>query len=107
ARRGGPANFQGTGYQVDVAVVEALRLIIQELWEPHQGSVLSLEGRIVGDGRQAGFDLALTPGERHVEVKLAPTREEILDWLSTLDAAAARDPQATFALVHARRTAAA
>src|SRR5437870_4189036 len=30
ARRGGPANFQGTGYQIDVAVVEALRLIIPE-----------------------------------------------------------------------------
>jgi hypothetical protein len=101
-RRGGPANFQGTGYQIDVATFEALRLIQSELWTPDSGAVLSMEARLVDFAGQTGFDLASHPHECHFEVKLSPSRQEVADWLRNLVEAHKRNPKVAFKLVHAR-----
>lgn len=102
ARRGGPANFQGTGYQVDVAVLEALRLVQSELLAPDSAASLSMEPRIVDSTGQAGFDLAIRPRNVHFESKLSPNRRDVMDWLQNLPDAHQREPDATFTLVHAR-----
>lgn len=101
ARRGGPANFQGTGYQVDVAVFEVLRLIQSELWRPDSGASASMEARIVDSTGQTGFDLAIHPRNLHFEAKLSPNRRELMDWLGNLPEAHERESRAVFTLVHA------
>jgi hypothetical protein len=102
ARRGGPANFQGTGYQVDVAVLEALRLVQSELWQPDSGASLSMEPRIVDSTGQVGFDLAIRSRNVHFEAKLSPNRQDVMEWLQSLPDGHQRESDAIFTLVHAR-----
>ena len=85
-----------------MAVREALFLILREMWDPTTATSISVEARIANKTGQVGFDLSIEPGALHIEVKLAPSRQEIHDWLASLPDAFARCGTAQFKLIYAK-----
>jgi tetratricopeptide (TPR) repeat protein len=77
-------------------------MIQRELWIPHSGAALSAESRLVEADGQVGFDFTVLPGPSHFEVKLSPSRQEILEWLQKLGRILKTEPEVQFSLVHAR-----
>ena len=89
----------GVDYQVDVAVYYALRLLQQHFDSPDPKRTMTLEPRLVSpSGFVEGFDLSL--GSRLVEVKLAPSKDEVTSWLEQI--ARQSDGNRTFQLIHSK-----
>lgn len=102
ARRGGPANFDGVGYQVQFGVYRMLDWLLMHRGDPSAAGVARCEPRLLhtpeehseepaggSEVRQYGFDLGLTgcpssDGDEYFEVKLSPVHDEALDLLASL-----------------------
>jgi tetratricopeptide (TPR) repeat protein len=70
---------------------------------PWHGSTLSTEPRSSGVNGQIAFDIGLNEANRQLEVKLAPTRSDIQDFVdSVADDPRSTDRTTTFELVHGR-----
>lgn len=101
-RRGGPANFDGVGYQVQFGVYRMLDWLLVHRGDPSAAGVARCEPRLLHtpdehseepDGgaeiRQYGFDFGLTgclssDADEYFEVKLSPVHDEVLDLLASL-----------------------
>lgn len=102
---GGPATYQGTRYQTGVACMEALIAVSRQLAEPLAVLRLRCESRTIVAGGQLGFDFTVSEDvrDRSVEVKGAsPSREEVLELVGRLGAAADADRPTVLQLVHGR-----
>lgn len=99
SRRGGPSTFHGTEYQLRVILLELLQRLPDHLVADNE--VLTLEPRIVSGKEQFGFDFAVPNSRLQVEVKLAPTRADVMDWLEQVRRVSGNAGR-SFRLVHAR-----
>lgn len=107
--RGGPGNFNGTGFQTLTMVRLALEWMQASVWAPAVAGLVCSEPRsLVGDG-QVGFDIGLRDGtgpDDLVEVKLNPTPGEVTAVVACARVLAATGGRAaTVRLESARRTA--
>jgi tetratricopeptide (TPR) repeat protein len=97
--RGGPGNFAGIEYQLDVAVNETLFLILRGLLEPSRADVISFESRLADSSGQVGFDFSINPDNSNAECKSTPTREDIEEWLTLLPAAFVRSGNSAYRFI--------
>lgn len=108
-RRGGPSTFGGTEYQVLVAQVEALRLLPDVVFKPQCTHRVTMEHRVILDtAHQVGFDIR-TEGVREalLEVKLNPTLDDLVEWISNARLALPHvGPDTEFLMVHDKENAA-
>jgi len=103
-RAGGPALYEGTGYQTGVAISRALALLLRQQQSPLTVFRLRCESRSLVPGGQFGFDLGeVTPEtDFELEMKASPVRDEILELLARLPTA--RDSGRALRLVHGKVT---
>lgn len=77
SRSGGAATHAGNQYEIVYAIREVLVLIGQELKKPQLPLAVRLQPRTSGTAWDIGFE----PGERRLEVKSQPTRQDVEEWL--------------------------
>ena len=99
---GGPSTGHGMNYQNEYAVLTALDLISQALGAPYRQYTLRVEPREPGPSGSTEWDLGCGPPETLVEVKLNPTRAEMLDWLHRSALAAEGHAGRQFRLLYSR-----
>ena len=85
-RRGGPGTFAGTGFQVLAAEYEVIQLIGRLLWQPQQSPHLALEPRAAASGELVGYDFGLPESRVRCEVKVNPTRSDVVEFTRTVAA---------------------
>lgn len=102
-RRGGPALYEGTAYQNGVALLETLGLLGRRQQSPLVVLTLRCEHRILVEGGQLGFDLAVVSPEgcRQLEMKSSPVRDEVVELLARL-VTIASEPGQLLQLVHGK-----
>ncbi len=94
-RVGGPSTIRGVNYQIHFAILKALEMIGLAKNLPHRRFSVELEPRFLGDTITA-WDVQYSPPDVLAEVKLAPTRLDVLEWLARTRKA---DYQGAFQLV--------
>lgn len=99
---GGPSTGHGMNYQIEYAVLLALELISQALGAPYKRFDLRVEPREPGPSGSTEWDLGIGPPETLVEVKLNPTRADMLDWLGRSAQAAQHLADHRFRLLYSR-----
>src|SRR5438132_1698392 len=97
---GGPSTGHGMNYQIDYAVYRALDVISRSLWAPHKQWTIRIEPRAVSPEGFTRWDLAIDPPEELIEVKLNPTRQDILDWLDRVQQGRGSSSERAFTLVY-------
>ena len=78
---GGPAATRGMNYQIDNAILSTLDLISKSLSNPAENFLIKIEPRAISKNTLTNWDFATEPPEILYEVKLHPTRKDIIDWL--------------------------
>jgi len=99
---GGPSTGHGMNYQIDYAVYRALDVISRSLGAPHKQWTIRIEPRAVSKEALTRWDLAIDPPEELIEVKLNPTRQDILDWLDRIQQGQVSSPERAFSLVYGK-----
>jgi tetratricopeptide (TPR) repeat protein len=84
ARRGGPATYSGANYQTLIAVYETAHLLVSLGAHPEEDTVIAAEPRRFGTDGQIGFDIGIPHLNRNIEVKRAPTRSDVRDFVSSI-----------------------
>jgi hypothetical protein len=104
-RAGGPAMYEGTGYQTGVAVVEALGLLAHQQQSPLAVLRLRCETRLLARNGQLGFDLGVeAPHEdRQLEMKSSPVKADVVEIIERLSTVAGH-PSRLLQLVHGKAT---
>jgi tetratricopeptide (TPR) repeat protein len=98
---GGPATFKGTAYQTEYAIYRTLELITRALATPTMNLSIGMEPRSLHQGDSTEWDISIAePRLNVVEAKLAPTRQDIIDWLDRVRQAGDAGSPAHFTLVY-------
>jgi len=79
---GGPSTARGVDYQLDYATYHALALISQHLAAPYNDLSITIEPRQVHGNTATRSDLRVTSTRTSAEVKLQPTKEDIVEWIT-------------------------
>ena len=95
---GGPSTARGVDYQLDYAVYHGLALIAEQLALPYENFTITLEPRQLDDNRETRSDIRITSTRTSAELKLHPTRDDILEWIKLV---AADDPTEKHDFVYA------
>src|SRR5256885_15208657 len=82
---GGPSAFRGTGYQINYAIVEALEAIGRALGDPLYQATITVEPRDIENGEATKWDVSVSSADSRSELKLNPTREDVLEWVTVVD----------------------
>lgn len=102
-RQGGPGTYAGANYQTLVGVDESVHLLGALTLKPWLSASLSSEPRHRGPNGQVGYDIGLPASKRRLEVKLAPTRDDVRDFVQTVaDDPNLGDGATTFEFIHGR-----
>jgi tetratricopeptide (TPR) repeat protein len=96
---GGPSTFAGTSYQLNFATLQTLKAIRKFLHDPLVNRTIQMEPLEVGSGAITKWDVRVDPPIVFYEVKLRPTRQDMLEWFGRIRSSS--DPQAEFVLVYA------
>lgn len=99
---GGPSTGHGMNYQVENAILLTLELISQTLGSPYKQHTLRVEPREPGPAGSTEWDLGICPPDTLIEVKLNPTRDDLLDWLTRSELAARDHPDRRFRLLYSK-----
>ena len=100
---GGPGTGSGLNFQVDFAIRQALEAISQALADPIQDFQISMEPRVVTtNGNVTRWDVRLSHPERVTEVKLRPSRADIVEWLECVELGTQQDADLRFELSYGR-----
>ena len=100
---GGPGTGSGLNFQVDFAIRQALEAISQALADPIEDFQISMEPRVVTpDGHVTSWDVRLPHPERVTEVKLRPSRADIVEWLDRVELGTQQDAGLRFELSYGR-----
>jgi hypothetical protein len=104
-RAGGPAVYDGTGYQTGVAVVEALGLLAHQQQSPLAVLRLRCETRLLVSNGQLGFDLGVEAyqEDRRLEMKSSPVRADVVEMIERLPTVA-EHARRMLQLVHGKAT---
>jgi tetratricopeptide (TPR) repeat protein len=97
---GGPSTGHGMNYQNLYAVLRALDLIDRCLATPYRAFTISIEPRTAFDGKPTAWDICTQPDDSFYEVKLNPTRSDVLDWIERSGTASGANPTRIFSLVY-------
>ena len=97
---GGPSTGHGMNYQNLYAVLRALDLIDRCLAAPYRAFTISIEPRTALDGKPTAWDICTQPDDSFYEVKLNPTRSDVLDWIERSSTASGANPTRIFSLVY-------
>ena len=97
---GGPSTGHGMNYQNLYAVLRALDLIDQCLAAPYRSFKISIEPRAVLDENPTAWDISTQPDDSFYEVKLSPTRRDVLGWIERSGTASGANPTRTFCLAY-------
>lgn len=79
---GGPSTARGVDYQLDYAVYLGLALVVEQLRSPHQDFSIAIEPRQLNGENTTRSDIRVAGTGTSAEVKLHPSREDILEWLN-------------------------
>lgn len=79
---GGPSTARGLTYQLDYAVSQCLSLISIAKNCPHKQVLLGLEPRSLAASAITTWDIFTTPPDRFAEVKLRPSRADVLEFVA-------------------------
>jgi len=85
---GGPSTARGVDYQLNYAVYHALALLADQLRTPHQELTITIEPRTLHERSATRSDVRIATHGISAELKLHPSRQDILEWLSRV----AQDP---------------
>jgi tetratricopeptide (TPR) repeat protein len=85
---GGPSTARGVDYQLDYAVYHVLALLADQLRTPHQELTITIEPRALHEQGATRSDVRIASREISAELKLHPSRQDIVEWLSRV----AQDP---------------
>jgi tetratricopeptide (TPR) repeat protein len=88
---GGPSTARGVDYQLDYAVYHGLALVAEQLGSPHQDLSITIEPRQLNAGDAMRSDIRIAGTRTSIEVKLNPSREDILGWLGRAAAGSANE----------------
>jgi tetratricopeptide (TPR) repeat protein len=99
---GGPSTAHGIGYQVDYAIWRSLDLISRALAVPHKNWTIRMEPRVVEGEEPTCWDVGINSPDALFELKLNPTRGDILDWLTHVSVAAPSLPSRAFSFVYSK-----
>ena len=97
---GGPSTGHGMNYQNLYAVLRALDLIDRCLATPYRAFTISIEPRTPFDGKPTAWDIRTQPDDSFYEVKLNPTRSDVLDWIERSGTASGANPTRILSLVY-------
>ncbi|HEY0152687.1 MAG TPA: hypothetical protein VGB92_11875 [Longimicrobium sp.] len=99
---GGPATGMGMNYQMRYALVRLLDLISRALAAPLSNASVRMERRAVAGNNVTRWDIGIeTNPALLIEVKLNPSRADVLDWLQRSAAAANQGGNRVFQLTFA------
>jgi tetratricopeptide (TPR) repeat protein len=90
-------------YQIEYATLQALELIAKYFCAPLRKWELTLEPRDVGLFGVASWDLGIQPENIQMEVKINPSRDDVVEWLKTVRKGADLNAEATFSFVFGNR----
>jgi tetratricopeptide (TPR) repeat protein len=90
-------------YQIEYATLQALELIAKYFCAPLKKWELTLEPRNVGLFGVTSWDMSIQPENIQTEVKINPSREDVVEWLSTVRRGADINHQGTFSFVFGNR----
>jgi hypothetical protein len=83
-KSGGPATFSGTSYQCRYAILEVLYAIREFLQNPLIDRAIKMEPLDAAVGRIERWDIGTSPVKVFHEVKLRPSRQDMLDWFARI-----------------------
>jgi hypothetical protein len=83
-KSGGPATFSGTSYQCRYAILEVLNAIQAFLQNPLTDRAIRMEPLDATAGRIERWDVGTSPLQAFYEVKLKPSRQDMLDWFARI-----------------------
>jgi tetratricopeptide (TPR) repeat protein len=78
---GGPATGAGLNYQINYAVLRALRLFPEVLNFPIRNPFIRVEPRVINGEEITRWDLSFEDQWEVAEAKLSPTKDDLTDWL--------------------------
>jgi tetratricopeptide (TPR) repeat protein len=96
---GGPSTFAGTSYQLRFATFQTLKAIRKYLHDPLINRTIQMEPLDFAPGSMMKWDVRVSPPIVFHEVKLRPTRQDMLEWFGRIQSSP--DSQAEFVLVYA------
>ncbi len=79
-----------------------LDLVSRALVAPHRNWAIQMEPRVVGSEGATCWDIGIDSPDTLFEVKLNPTRADILDWLTRVSAEVPSSPDRGFSLVYSK-----
>jgi hypothetical protein len=73
---------RGVDYQLDYAVYHALALMAKQLAAPHEDLSITIEPRQLHAQSTTRSDIRVSSTENSAELKLHPTRGDVLEWIN-------------------------
>ena len=96
---GGPSAARGLRYQIYYGIHTALELFAHAFTAPHLNFTVTLEPRTDGHQGLARWDVSAAPPLRVAELKLAPSRKDVDEWLNRIASSADGNEDTRFLLV--------
>lgn len=100
--KGGPSTSRGMNYQVDFAVEQTLDYISRSLCAPHRVWEVTLEPRVSALDGLTNWDVGFNPENKLFEIKIKPTRDDLVDWVKRVACDAGATSGRSYDLVYSK-----
>ncbi len=100
--KGGPSTSRGMNYQVDFVVEEVLGYISRALCDPLKQWEVTLEPRVSSSSGLTNWDVGFSPENKLLELKLRPTREDLIAWVQRIGVDAVTHPSRSYCVVYSK-----